>query len=210
MKQLLFYCLVASFLFTSCGSSYEPLSFKEGSQDAIDNGIIIEHLTSNGIKGAQHTESGIYYVIEKEGTGDHPTATSKIQAHYTGTLLDGTKFDSSVDRGQPLNFQLNGVIKGWGEGIPLLKKGGKGTFYIPSSLAYGPRAVGRSIPANSILAFDIELIDFQNNAAAPMNGIPQIKANAADAAAKAKDAAEKVKEAAEKGADAIKKATESK
>ena len=91
-----------------------------------------------------------------EGTV-HPTASSNVKVHYHGTLIDGTVFDSSVDRGTPISFALNQVIAGWTEGVQLMVAGDKLRFYIPSHLAYGNRGVGK-IPAGSLLIFDIELI----------------------------------------------------
>ncbi|ANQ50333.1 FKBP-type peptidyl-prolyl cis-trans isomerase [Flammeovirga yaeyamensis] len=131
-------------------------------QKATDDKVITDFLTENKIEGVQKTESGLYYIITKEGKGENPTAGDNVKVHYTGTLLDGSKFDSSVDRGQPLPFVLGQgrVIKGWDEGIALLNKGAKATLYIPSGLAYGPRAMGAQIPANSVLKFDVELVDF--------------------------------------------------
>jgi len=148
------------FVLASCKQGPEPISFPANSQQEKDNKLILDYIKSKGLTNVQRTESGIYYVMEKEGEGAHPTASSKVKAHYNGELLDGTKFDSSYDRNQPLEFNLGQVVRGWGISIPLLKKGGKGKFLIPSDLAYGPRATGK-IPANSVLMFDIELIDFQ-------------------------------------------------
>ncbi|NJN77919.1 MAG: hypothetical protein HC803_05955 [Saprospiraceae bacterium] len=125
-----------------------------------DQNIILDYLINNEIE-AQKTESGIWYVITETGTDEMPNEKSKVKAHYTGTLMDSTKFDSSYDRGQPLDFALGQVIKGWQEAIKMLGKGGKGTFYIPSDLAYGERGAGASIPANAVLKFDIELVDFE-------------------------------------------------
>ena len=87
------------------------------------------------------------------------TAGDRVLIHYTGRLDDGTVFDSSYDRGEPISFKLSQVIPGWQEAIPLLKKGGKATFVIPSGMAYGARKAGK-IPPNSVLAFEVELIDF--------------------------------------------------
>lgn len=129
-------------------------------QAAADDAVIKGYLETRGIN-ALKTASGIYYTIEKEGMGEHPLPTGKVTTHYKGTLIDGTKFDSSYDRGQPLEFGLNQVIRGWQQAIPLLKKGGKGTFYIPSGLAYGPQGAGGVIPPNAVLIFEIELIDFK-------------------------------------------------
>lgn len=106
------------------------------------------------------TDSGLMYAHYKIGTGDSPKPTDRVKVHYTGWLTDGTKFDSSVDRGQPATFPLNGVIKGWTEGLGLMKAGGKTRFIIPPDLAYGKR--GRpSIPGDSVLVFDVELLEIK-------------------------------------------------
>lgn len=110
--------------------------------------------------GVVETASGLQYQVMKEGTGPNPKATDKVSVHYRGTLLDGTEFDSSHKRGAPAEFPLNGVIKGWTEGIPLMKVGGKTKFFVPSALAYGPR--GRpGIPSNSTLIFEVELLEIK-------------------------------------------------
>ena len=95
----------------------------------------------------------------KEGTGKQPTASSVVKVHYTGKLVDGKVFDSSVQRGEPIEFPLNQVILGWTEGLQLMKEGGKATLYIPSKLGYGEQGVPGMIPANSTLIFDVELIE---------------------------------------------------
>lgn len=104
------------------------------------------------------TQSGLQYKVTKEGDGIIPEDNFIVKVHYTGTLLDGTKFDSSIDRGQPLEFPLDAVIPGWTEMLKLMKVGSKVTAWIPYNLAYGPRG-NRVIPANSMLIFDMELID---------------------------------------------------
>ena len=108
------------------------------------------------------TESGLEYQILESGNGEKPEIGDKVIVHYKGTLLDGTKFDSSYDRGTPFEFTVGvgQVIAGWDEGFLLLSKGAKATLKIKSELAYGARAIG-SIPANSTLIFDIELINFE-------------------------------------------------
>lgn len=106
----------------------------------------------------QETASGLQYIVEKEGTGAQPTASDEVTVHYTGKLLDGTVFDSSVSRGEPATFPLNRVIPGWTEGVQLMKEGAKYTFFIPSDLAYGPQGVPNAIPPHSTLIFDVELI----------------------------------------------------
>lgn len=104
------------------------------------------------------TESGLQFEVLQEGTGESPEATDTVRVHYHGTLIDGTVFDSSVDRGQPAEFPLNRVIPGWTEGVALMKEGAKYRFYIPSDLAYGQRATGKIQP-NSTLIFEVELLD---------------------------------------------------
>lgn len=130
-------------------------------QAEADKALILEYLKSKNLE-AQSTASGIYYIIQEPGEGtEHPSLTSKVTTHYEGTLLDGTVFDSSIKRGEPIQFSLKQVIPGWQEAIPLLKKGGKGTFIIPSGLAYGSQGAGGTIKPNSVLIFYVELIDFQ-------------------------------------------------
>ena len=111
--------------------------------------------------GVQSTESGLLYEVVKQGSGAKPTsATATVVVHYTGTLIDGSKFDSSYDRGQPATFALNQVIKGWTEGLQLMNTGSKYRFYIPPELAYGSDArPGSPIGPNSTLIFDVELIE---------------------------------------------------
>ena len=109
-------------------------------------------------EGVKVTASGLQYVVEKEGEGAQPTAEDEVTVHYTGRLLDGTVFDSSVNRGEPATFPLNRVIPGWTEGVQLMKEGGKYVFFIPSDLAYGPQGVPGAIPPHSTLIFEVELI----------------------------------------------------
>lgn len=109
-------------------------------------------------EGVTSTGSGLLYEVVAEGSGDHPSATDKVTVHYTGKLLDGTVFDSSVDRGEPATFGLNQVIPGWTEGLQLMTPGSKYTFYIPHYLAYGEQGAGQSIPPFSTLIFEVELI----------------------------------------------------
>lgn len=107
------------------------------------------------------TASGLQYTVNQEGKGEHPTATSTVTVHYTGKLIDGTVFDSSVERGEPISFPLNQVIKGWTEGLQLMTPGSKYTFFIPSELGYGEQGAGGMIPGGATLIFDVELIDFK-------------------------------------------------
>jgi peptidyl-prolyl cis-trans isomerase A (cyclophilin A) len=104
------------------------------------------------------TSSGLRYKVVKEGTGEKPKATSYVTVHYTGSFLDGKVFDSSIQRGEPIEFSLNQVIPGWSEGLQLMKEGATYKFYIPYSLAYGERGYPGAIPPKSDLIFDVELI----------------------------------------------------
>lgn len=112
-------------------------------------------------EGIVTTASGLQYEILQEGEGDKPTLSSKVTTHYHGTLVDGTVFDSSVERGEPSSFGVNQVIKGWQEGIPLMSAGAKYRFYIPQDLAYGMRSPSSSIPPGSMLIFEVELLSFK-------------------------------------------------
>ena len=120
-------------------------------------------LAENGQKeGVTTTESGLQYEVLEEGSGASPSAEDEVTVHYHGTLLDGTVFDSSVDRGEPATFPLNRVIPGWTEGLQLMKTGAKYKFFIPSSLAYGPRGAGGDIGPNETLIFEVELLSINN------------------------------------------------
>lgn len=120
----------------------------------------IEYLKKNAEKeGVITTASGLQYMILNEGNGKSPKATDQVKCHYEGMLIDGTLFDSSLQRGTPATFPLNGVIAGWTEGLQLMKEGGKYRFFIPFELGYGARGAGASIPPYSTLIFDVELIE---------------------------------------------------
>lgn len=113
-------------------------------------------------EGIQVTDSGLQYIHETVGDGESPEATNKVTVHYKGTLLDGTEFDSSYKRGEPISFGLNQVIPGWTEGLQLMKIGGKTTFYIPENLAYGARPnPGGPIPPYATLIFEVELLGIE-------------------------------------------------
>ena len=128
-------------------------TIKEGAQFLINNKARPEVMV---------TESGLQYEILTKGTGaTHPNLTDKVKVHYHGTLINGTVFDSSVDRGEPISFPLNGVIPGWQEGVQLMTEGSKFRFFIPYNLAYGERAAGATIKPYSTLIFDVELLEIQ-------------------------------------------------
>ncbi len=135
----------------------EPVAEEEGDTEADTE--------SQAVQGDEEiitTESGLQYVIIEEGTGERPEPGAIVQVHYTGTLEDGTKFDSSLDRGQPFEFPLGWrqVIAGWDEGIALMREGGKARFIIPSELGYGSRGSGAVIPPDATLIFEVELLSF--------------------------------------------------
>lgn len=109
--------------------------------------------------GVVSLPSGLQYLVIKEGTGAKPTANDKVRVHYHGTLIDGDVFDSSIDRGQPIEFNVNGVIAGWTEALQLMPVGSKWKLFIPSDLAYGDNQAGPKIKPGSTLLFDVELLD---------------------------------------------------
>jgi FKBP-type peptidyl-prolyl cis-trans isomerase FklB len=119
-----------------------------------------EFLASNKSKpGVIELPSGLQYQVIQEGTGPKPGLTDKVKCHYHGTLIDGTVFDSSVDRGQPIDFPVNGVIRGWIEALQLMTVGSKWKLFIPADLAYGDQQAGAKIAPGSTLIFDVELIE---------------------------------------------------
>lgn len=109
--------------------------------------------------GVITTESGLQYQVITEGTGERPKATDQVKVHYTGSLLDGKVFDSSVERGEPATFQVDRVIPGWTEGLQIMPVGSKYIFWIPSDLGYGERGSGPDIKPNSMLKFEVELLE---------------------------------------------------
>ncbi len=143
----------------------EEMAVKQQEAEALQqqaNEVFAEYLKANGIK-TQPQESGLVYVCTKKGKGPKPGYKQTVKVHYTGKLLDGRVFDSSIDRGEPIAFQLGvgQVIPGWDEGIALMSKGEKGILYIPSNLAYGARQAGELITPYSNLIFEVELVDFE-------------------------------------------------
>ncbi len=132
----------------------------------------VEFLADNAEKdGVQVTESGLQYRVVEEGEGESPTATSQVKVHYHGTLIDGTVFDSSVERGEPITFGLNQVIRGWTEGVQLMKTGAKYEFVIPSELAYGAQGSGQIGPDETLI-FEVELLEVLPPKAAGQPGQP--------------------------------------
>ena len=121
------------------------------------------YLNENKTKeGVVTTESGLQYMILKEGEGKSPQSSDSVKVHYEGTKLDGTVFDSSYKRNEPVTFRANQVIKGWTEGLQLMKEGGKYRLFIPSDLAYGEAGAGQQIGPNEVLLFDVELLEVIN------------------------------------------------
>ena len=119
-----------------------------------------QYLAENAKKpGVVTLPSGLQYQVLREGNGKKPKATDSVRCHYEGMLVDGTLFDSSIQRGEPATFPLNGVIAGWTEGLQLMQEGAKYRFFIPYHLGYGERGAGGSIPPFAALVFDVELIE---------------------------------------------------
>lgn len=125
---------------------------------AIGEDFLEENAKKEGVKV---TASGLQYEVITEGKGKKPSATDTVKVHYEGRLIDGTIFDSSIQRGEPISFPLNGVIAGWTEGLQLMAEGSKYRLFIPYNLAYGERGAGASIPPYAALIFDVELIEVQ-------------------------------------------------
>lgn len=124
---------------------------------------LAKNKTADGVKT---TASGLQYKMLKEGEGKSPSVEDTVSVHYKGTLADGTEFDSSFKNNQPAEFPLKGIIPGWTEGLLLMKKGGKAMFYIPPELGYGERQ-RQMIPPNSVLIFEVELLDIKGKGKAP-------------------------------------------
>ena len=140
--------VVNQFMAAQQSKKYEPI-IKEGKEFLAANGERAEVTT---------TASGLQYEVLQEGSGEKPTSSSKVTVHYTGKLLDGTVFDSSVERGQPATFGVTQVIGGWTEALQLMSPGAKYRLFIPYNLAYGERGAGQDIKPYATLIFDVELI----------------------------------------------------
>ncbi len=128
----------------------------EGNNSELGKAFLAENKNKAGVV---ETASGLQYQVITEGTGPKPTAKNQVKVHYTGTLIDGTVFDSSVSRGEPATFGVTQVISGWVEGLQLMPKGSKYKFFIPSNLAYGAQGAGKAIGPNATLIFEVELLD---------------------------------------------------
>jgi FKBP-type peptidyl-prolyl cis-trans isomerase FkpA len=148
VKSLIFLGIIA-LMISSCK--------KDEDQAEIDDQIIQSYLKEHNLDAEKHA-SGLYYIINKEGTGEHPTLNSTVEVLYKGYLTDGTVFDETQNNA-PVSFPLRSLIPGWQIGIPLMRPGGEATFFIPSDLGYGNTPQG-DIPANSVLIFDITLLSF--------------------------------------------------
>ena len=151
--------------FQADGASFEALQKgivdRENQQKEESQAGVLKQIEAD-YAGAQITDSGMRYVVHQEGEGDKPTKGTQVKAHYTGTLLDGTKFDSSVDRGQPFEFSVGAgqVIQGWDEAFLDMRKGEKRTIVLPPDLGYCSRGAGGVIPPDAFLVFEVELLDF--------------------------------------------------
>lgn len=156
MSKVILSILPALFLL-NCSETTKPVSKKASAPPVVSTPPAPVHA---GVGTGRHTTaSGLQYEVLKRGTGTvSPTAADNVTVHYHGTLLDGTVFDSSVQRGQPASFPLSGVIPGWTEGLQLMKAGDKFKFVIPSHLAYGGNSPSPSIPPFSTLVFEVELL----------------------------------------------------
>ena len=137
--------------------------FAQIAQENLDKGAAYQ--AENGKKKAvKTTESGLQYEELTAGKGKNPAAADTVKVHYKGELIDGTEFDSSYSRGEPVSFPLNGVIPGWTEGLQLMQEGGKARLVIPADLAYGPGGMGNAIGPNETLVFEVELLEINPEA----------------------------------------------
>ncbi len=146
MKNFFLLLVLCSIVFSTCKKNYSE----------IDRELILQYIAENALN-AQEGLEGVFYVVDTIGTGISPDISSDVVVDYEGFLLDGTKFDSSVDRGVPSTFGLNQVIRGWQVGIPVFKEGGSGMLLIPSEAGYGSSSPSSLIPKNSVLVFTIRL-----------------------------------------------------
>jgi len=148
MKNSVLFLLLLALVVGACKKEEE-----KDDQATIDDKIITDYLSSHSLSATKH-ESGMYYIIHKEGSGDHPTLSNKVVVDYKGYYPNDVVFDERVSE-----FWMSGVITGFQIGVGMLRPGGSGTFYLPSALAYGETGKG-SIPPNAVLIFDVELVEF--------------------------------------------------
>lgn len=154
MHRLVFLLTLLPILFLSACNKDED----GRNQTEVDRELILQYLADNNIDAEEH-ESGLFYLITREGNGERPTVQNEVTVKYKGFLLNGNVFDQTTGD-DTITFPLGNLIPGWQIGIPLIDKGGAATLFLPSALGYGPQGVG-TIPPNSVLIFDIELVDFQ-------------------------------------------------
>ena len=169
-KMISFYCGIQDVMSQNEFEDFQRIQYEKMQQEmeqqsndqlSIDLELIDNYLNENNIT-AKSAESGLRYVITKMGSGENAAPGDNVTVHYTGMLLNGEKFDSSLDRNQPFSFQLGQgmVIRGWDEGITYFNKGSEGTLYIPSTLGYGASGAGGVIPPNAVLIFEIQVLDY--------------------------------------------------
>ncbi|MBQ9821514.1 MAG: FKBP-type peptidyl-prolyl cis-trans isomerase [Muribaculaceae bacterium] len=167
MKKVLVMAIAALLMtgMASCGGNSSSTENTEETtpdygQQIKDNKTLGREFMEQNAKNDSvvQTQSGLQYMVLKEGTGAKPSATDTVTVHYTGKLLDGTVFDSSVERGEPATFALDQVIPGWTEGLQLMSEGSEYRLFIPSELAYGSKGAGDKILPNATLIFDVQLI----------------------------------------------------
>jgi len=173
MKKVLSFTVAALFMMglascagnTSSNTEATEETTPDYGQQIKDNKTIGREFMEENAKNdsVEQTTSGLQYMVLKEGTGAKPGPTDLVTVHYTGKLLDGTVFDSSVERGEPATFPLDKVIPGWTEGLQLMSEGSKYRLFIPSELAYGSKGSGDKILPNATLIFDVELIKVEKN-----------------------------------------------
>ncbi len=169
-KMISFYCGIQDVMSQNEFEDFQRIQYEKMQQEmeqqsndqlSIDLELIDNYLKENNIT-AKSADSGLRYVITKMGSGENAAPGDNVTVHYTGMLLNGEKFDSSLDRNQPFSFQLGQgmVIRGWDDGITYFNKGSEGTLYIPSTLGYGASGAGGVIPPNAVLIFEIQVLDY--------------------------------------------------
>lgn len=156
MKKIFFYAAAMAVMASCANKQTETTDTQVAEDTVVVEEVVEQQAVFVDTTGYTTTASGLKYKVVKEGTGAMPKAEDTVEVHYTGKLLDGTVFDSSVERGETISFPLNGVIKGWTEGLQLMKEGAKYEFIIPPYLAYGERGTG-PIGPNATLYFEVEL-----------------------------------------------------